>query len=422
MNIEDVEKAFSEMLLIVDEGIVRVVIATAIANRMPGNDAVWLMIVGPSSCGKTEFISSLTGRLDFVYPISTLTTNTFASGLHRNDKETSLLFKVNFGIITLKDFTTIISMNREARTEIMAQLREIYDGEFIKATGTGENIEWRGRVGIIAGCTPEAYRQMTEFSSMGERFISYNLNQPNRDELARRALRNAGSIQAKRSHIKEIVAEYLTEMLDHIPTEPIDLDSILEEDLLKIASFSTLARSPVRTNYRTGVIEYVPEPEMPARMAGQFYNLARALAFMSGGELKEIDKNILYKIAIDSIPPTRRLALRVLTKYEMSGTESLATALSYPTESVRQWLIELNGLGICDRISKGAGKSDAWELKPKYRKLLSKFAKIPMLAQSLEPSKDEMENYEQGLKEAEEALDEIDWGDWTTPTKKDETV
>ncbi len=42
--------------------------------------------------------------------------------------------------------TANLDQNSDRRAEIVAQLREIYDGSLSKAFGTGKRFEWRGRI------------------------------------------------------------------------------------------------------------------------------------------------------------------------------------------------------------------------------------------------------------------------------------
>jgi hypothetical protein len=127
-------------------------LATVIANRMDG-DPLWVFLVAPPSGGKTEVIRALDEAGD-VYPLSSLTAQTFASGFERKGTETSLLPKIDGKTLTMKDFGTVLTMYREKKAEILAQLREIYDGGFIKEFGNGKTFRWSGKVGLLAGVTP----------------------------------------------------------------------------------------------------------------------------------------------------------------------------------------------------------------------------------------------------------------------------
>jgi len=85
-SIEQLQTEFEKVFLLKDKGVVMMVCAVIIANRMDG-DPVWLLLVAPSSGGKTEMISAISG-LPFIWPISDLTINTFASGQKKTGKET----------------------------------------------------------------------------------------------------------------------------------------------------------------------------------------------------------------------------------------------------------------------------------------------------------------------------------------------
>src|SRR3990167_7804000 len=149
------QKEFDEVYLLADRGIVRLIVATVIANQL-NMKPIWLQVVGPSSGGKSALLDSLNGLHDIpefknlIIPVSDITVSTFASGQRRTDKETSLLMKMNVGsILCYKDFTSILSKNIEAKAEIMKQLREIYDGSYNKHFGTGDVVAWTGKVGSI---------------------------------------------------------------------------------------------------------------------------------------------------------------------------------------------------------------------------------------------------------------------------------
>ena len=90
-----------------DDHLPVVVLATAFANWIHG-DPVWLLMVAPSSSGKSQFISALNG-IDQVYPLSKLTARTFVSGLKSEGEKLSLLEYLSAerkNILTLKDFGT----------------------------------------------------------------------------------------------------------------------------------------------------------------------------------------------------------------------------------------------------------------------------------------------------------------------------
>ena len=383
LTFEKLEDEFKKVFLISDPGFVRVVIASIVANRM-SLDPVWLMLVAPSASGKSELIHAIS-KLEFVFPISDLTVNTFASGLNRPGQHTSLLLQMTNGIMAFKDFTSVLSKNKDARKEIMAQLREIYDGEYVKRTGNGNDIKWRGKLGAIAGATESVYRHLEELSAMGDRFIMYSVAQPNRLEVAERALDNAHLIHESREHLQKCTTFYIQHILKDIDNEDIVFTKEFKKELLLVADFATRARSAVLRDFKTNYVDFVPSPEMPMRVVSQLHTIAAALLVIKKHdkaqhslpnkqpipEIEEADKKILYKTAFDSIPKTRRMALFALAKYKGGVTTAgLATLLDLPTPSVQKYLQEVNALGICGRKKKGGAQGDVWTLREEFREIM----------------------------------------------------
>jgi hypothetical protein len=116
--------------------------------------------------------------------------STFLSGFH-GAKQPGLLEKLGDttehdktfitngdGIFICKDFTTVISMQRDRRAEILSQLREIHDGEYRKDFGTGVTKIGRGRVTMIAAVTPALDRAHGMSAALGERFLKIRWDRP----------------------------------------------------------------------------------------------------------------------------------------------------------------------------------------------------------------------------------------------------
>lgn len=429
-TIEKLEEEVEKVLLIADKGFIKMVVAAVVANRME-LDPVWLLLVAPSSGGKTEVIQAASG-LDFMFPISDLTVNTFASGQKKTGKETSLLLKINNGIMVFKDFTSILAKNREARGEIMKQLREIYDGEYVKRTGTGDDITWRGKVGALAGCTEVIYRYLEDMSAMGDRFVMYNVDQPDRLEMSRRVLENASDMREMRMHLRECFNHFMKQVITLVEQEEeeIQLKEEVKEKFLKVADFATRARSAVMTDFKSGLVDFVPSPEMPARMATQLYTLASAFVainkanpLLSKGhpahkhQLTSDEEQLLAKTAFDSIPRTRRNILYPLAQYSGGVTTAgLATKLNLPTDSVRKYLAQVNALELCSRHKEGGKQGDKWRMYPKWREIMLWIEDIKVIDEVLMGDTDDDDDFDEfdsldavdEYKRTQESLESLD--------------
>lgn len=374
VTLGDVHAAFGAWLAFPEHDerryeLVDVALATVIANRMPG-DPLWVFLVAPPSGGKTEVIRSLADVPD-VFALSSLTAQTFASGFERKGVESSLLPRLSDKTCTMKDFGTILTMYREKRAEILAQLREIYDGAYTKEFGNGKSFKWEGKVGLLAGVTPIIDREYALNQVLGERFLLYRVRNAPARQLARRAIAQTATYQEQqRQTLREIVATFLGEILPVAPPMP---DSMMEA-IAALAEFTAIARSPVLYDPRGGEIELIPAPEAPGRLAKQLVLLARALAVIRAEAEVTVDTYLtIFQIAQDSAPGQRRVMLECLLDPLATTpptTTDVAESTGYPTSTARRYLQELAAVGFAARIPEGPGHPDRWRASDMLMDLL----------------------------------------------------
>jgi hypothetical protein len=90
----------------------------------------------------------------------------------------------SFGVLLVKDFTSVLAMNRDARAEARAALREVYDGAWARPVGTdgGRVLECRGKCGLVGAVTPvydqylsAAYSPETYAMTSADSFLSLSV-------------------------------------------------------------------------------------------------------------------------------------------------------------------------------------------------------------------------------------------------------
>ena len=389
VTIEDIKRKLQEYFVLSDPGIVDLVLATFIANRLSTVEApVWLLLVAESSGGKTELIDMFSwlsrDEYKLAYHISDLSPQTFISGMQNSGTETSLLHKINGRMVFIKDFTTILQKNKEARKEILSQFREIYDGEFNKDFGTGKSVHWKGRLGIIAGLTPPALEIMTMYGGMGERFVAYAMKQPTDKELSVAMKANySKDLRGIKAEIGEMVASYVSKMVllaEKATHDDQQLSDELFDELNLVAQFATKARSQMNVDMRTREPIGMPSTERFPRFVKQLQSVAKAFYLMNGGkELMQHQKDVLYKIALDSVPRIRRALLQLMTKHKNISTSAAAARFGFTTPVMRGELSQLASLQIVQRIpSGGRGNEDAWRLINRHRDFMARFDGIKM--------------------------------------------
>lgn len=258
----DLETTVKKWLLLGDKGVLRILVGALLAHYL-GGDPVWLFLIAPPGGAKTELLSALYA-VKGVYPISDLTARTFASGLDTPNGDPSLLARLSDEVLILKDFTTVLEMSRDERQAILAQLREIYDGRFDKTWGTGKELHWRGRLGLLAGVTPIIDRHQAVLSVLGERFVQLRIQQPNRLKSAMAAMSSVGREVAMRDELAQAFAGCIAGIGTPNP-------ALVSEDArlqpARLADCTTRARSGVLRDGYKRTLDYAPEPEAPTRFA-----------------------------------------------------------------------------------------------------------------------------------------------------------
>ena len=149
LELATVHRLFSEWLLLTEDehryDQIDIAMAVIIAKRLPLSP-LWAFLIASPSMGKTETIDAC-HSVDDTYMLSSLTPQTLASGWDREDEwvkenlkgvkgfknvkeDASLLWKLTDKTVLMKDFTSVLTMHRDKRSEIFGQLREIYDGAY----------------------------------------------------------------------------------------------------------------------------------------------------------------------------------------------------------------------------------------------------------------------------------------------------
>jgi hypothetical protein len=259
-----------------DLGTLDAVLAVAAAEKLSG-DPPWLLIISGPGNAKTETVQAISGLGRIISTITSEGALLSASPRKSRAKTATggLLRQIGQrGILAIKDVTSIISANREVRTQVLAALREIYDGHWVRNVGSdgGQCLEWRGRIVIIGACTTVWDQAHAVVSIMGDRFILVRSNSSTgRMAAGMQAVRNTGTEPEMRRELAQAVAG----LVSHVkPDCPYCLTDDETHRILQAADIVTLARTGVETDYRGDIID-AHAPEMPTRFAKQLAQVMR---------------------------------------------------------------------------------------------------------------------------------------------------
>src|SRR5262249_38155766 len=115
-----------------------------------------------------------------------------------------------FGILVLKDFGSVLSMQRDARGALLAALREIYDGHWARDVGTGggTKLVWDGKLGMLFAATGVIDSHHTVLGAMGDRSLFSRLAPVEGKKQFLRALDHVGAgTKQMRKELTEAVGQ-----------------------------------------------------------------------------------------------------------------------------------------------------------------------------------------------------------------------
>jgi hypothetical protein len=368
-TLQETLAVFDRWLLLNDTTPILAVLGAVAANYLPG-DPVWLGIVGPPSSAKTEILNS-TALLPKVVQVATLTPAALLSGtpVKQRDKGAhgGLMREIgDFGILVLKDFGSILSLRPDAKAEVLAALRELYDGSWTRRVGSGggRELTWRGKLGLVFASTGVIDLHHTVISQMGDRYLLTRLA-PVRDGQFARALQHAGT--GNRAMRKEL-AEAVQHLFAGRRAEPRPISEQEIERLDKVLLLVVQLRAPVERDRVSREVEAIFGAEGTARVGLMIERLLAGLDVL--GVERELALRTVEAVAMDSVPPLRRSAYEYAQRCrdlhdrpEWFKTSELAEAMELPTVTVRRVLEDLAAYGLVRRkAAEEKGKADSWAI------------------------------------------------------------
>jgi hypothetical protein len=356
--LDDALGVFSKWLHIDDTAPIIATAATVVTNLAEG-DPVWLLIVGPPSCGKTEILSSLLD-LPCIVPAATITEASLLSGTSQRDRAKDatggLMRQIgDLGILLCKDFTSVLSQNYDVAKRATGALREIYDGRWDRPVGVdgARVLHWKGKCGFIAGVTPSYDKYSVIVNALGDRYMLLRIPPIDPDKQARAA-------RAQVKHGKQMRAELAAAMTGLIAgadwSRVHELDDESGTRLERLAIYTARARTGVERNGYTKDLEVIPEPEGPARLVKAMCQLYDALVAL--GVDTETRWDILTRIAIDCTPAIRMPLIRVLTDEDQRTTD-IAERVGMITKTATIHLDDLALIGMADRRKESAATNSS---------------------------------------------------------------
>jgi hypothetical protein len=343
-----------------DLDVLNVMLCALAAERLTG-DPLWVLIISGPGAAKTETVQACAGAGAYIE--STITGEAaLLSGTPKKDRAKDatggLLRRFgDHGVLVIKDMTSILSMSRDRRGEVLSALREVHDGYWSRSMGGegGRTLTWKGRLAVIGAVTTAWDTAHAVISAMGDRFVSIRLDSRyGREAAFRHTVANTGDEETMRSELAAAVGSVLAKLRRD---GDLGLTAIETGRLLPAANLVTLARTGVEYDYKGDVIG-AHAPEMPTRFARQLQQIVR------GGIALGMDPARAFQLAIraarDSMPPIRLAIVDDVATSPHSTPSEIRRRVNLPWRTVDRECQALHMLGVlaCDEVEYGdAGKS-----------------------------------------------------------------
>jgi hypothetical protein len=266
-----------------------------------------------------------------------------------------------------------MSKRAEEKEQVMGQLRRVYDGEFDRTIGNGR-ISWQGKVTIVAAATPQVESHWSSQRNLGERFMQIRWPRGNGIEQAKKAIKQVEHENYIRTQLRELTHAFI--FPDEQAPAPIpmfeDYEGIGAVHLAEIVA-RLRVHVPRERDHRREIVDAPPEAESPTRIIKAMGQLARARATAFSKPKVDIrDFMVSRRLALDSIPPLRKLVLDAVVKPECGeiGTTDLLKAVGAPRTTTVRCAEDLEAIGCLDSYERGIERR--WLVADGFRELLEK--------------------------------------------------
>ena len=371
-DINHLLKTFKGWLHFENETDITIPFASVISNFTKTDPGVF-GIIAPSGSYKTEFIRSLGLKENkYVFPIDNLTSHTFVSGLR--DVE-DVIPQLKRKLITIKDFTSILSKREDERSVIFSDIREMTDGYLSWFFGSGKQVNYTDiHSSILFGATSAIENYYSLQSTLGQRIVFFKPNN-NPTRVREKAYENLNRKEEMRKELHNVSIKFLNNIHNNQGEQLKNIGDGIDQGTQKFLGDFTdlvaLARTHIPKD-RKGEISGVPEPEFPTRLYSEIIKLTSCHAIAYEREISNEDIQVGLLVLLSNIPKDKLILINKLAENPGGyDTSELSSRLSISSSIVKKRLNELLMLNIVDRELKAGRTGDSWRLNEKYVELIS---------------------------------------------------
>lgn len=369
----------------------------AITSTDRAGDQLWFRMIANPGSGKTRICDALCVNKDWCHSLGQ--SKGFYSGWKgEGDEDYSLLSRINNKTLVTPEGDELLSS--PMLSEILGQGRRIYDGTASASyRNRKEDRKYSGlrMTWILAGTS--SLRKLNR-SNLGDRFIDYVLDKPNRtvqqhilDRVAQTAIQNLGLKSDGKPETQlspEMTNAYqLTGgMVGHLRQDCHELMARLDfpaEYALRCTKFGMFTGS-LRARPPEDKEDSVDEDpvELPTRLTSQYIRLSGALSVVAGKDrVDEEVMSVVSKVAHDTCRGNTLSVLKHIVEYGPSTVKAMSKRLGRTDVTILKNLHFMKEIDLVKRDEGNTAKSgitgsvsNRWKLTLHSREILEGIGEI----------------------------------------------
>jgi hypothetical protein len=338
-------------------------LASAASTECVG-EQLWVLVLGPPSCGKTTLCEGLSCAREWVYPKDTLTGLVTGYQIDRDGSENlSLALKLKNKTLVINDGDTILQLPN--RAQVFSQLRAFYSRNLRTQYGNKMSGDMENISATVIICGTGSLRQL-DMSEFGERFIIVRAAGPmtaeeERGVSMRAALQEAAGMgqrfngradstdSPEKIQAKRLTGGYVCWLRENVFSELAKIaappDAVGQcVDLGTLVAYLRARQSKTQ--------DEETEREMPHRLARQMVRLAKCLAVVMNRPALDAEvMGLCKRVALDTAKGKTLAIARALASAGAGGLQAgtVARLINRPDDEVGKLLRFMTVIGALQR-------------------------------------------------------------------------
>lgn len=357
-----------------DRDFFEVNMACSCDRKITGNP-VWLYSIAQSGATKTTLADMQKKRDEQdIFLLEKCTPNTLVSGKVITNKlgdvepVKGLLPYIDGKVLIIKDFMSILTMNRDKRREIFGQLRGIYDGYYDAGYGNqAEKLHIECHIGCIVCTTPVIDDYTVLESLLGTRFLRIrHKSEGNEEAIIKQAQINEGVEEEIMQKLQFLVWFFVDNLkFDY----EIEISDEWKDRIRELAHYLAFMRAQVRAEWWKGKIQAItsePHREVPTRTVKQLQKLGKLLCYIRRKKEFNVEEwKTLVRVVEDTVMPYTRSRILTLIRendYKVLSQRDIAEKLGWSRTHVRTTLQLMSACNILEENEWEEDEESNWKL------------------------------------------------------------